>query len=123
MIDIELQSVKANPQALALYLEGMSALYRSRILEVVRAVGRPRMVKLGESQAVMAAQAAWSAGFNEALDVLLNFKELFLDIKEAPEALRMDFGGVDYAVKRGDITTEEADAIRSNTNTSTNRAA
>lgn len=123
MIDIELQSVKANPQALALYLEGMSALYRSRILEVVRAVGRPRMVKLGESQDVMAAQAAWSAGFNEALDVLLNFKELFLDIKEAPEALRMDFGGVDYAVKRGDITTEEADAIRSNTNTSTNRAA
>lgn len=123
MIDIELQSVKANPQALALYLEGMSALYRSRILEVVRAVGRPRMVKLGESQDVMAAQAAWSAGFNEALDVLLNFKELFLDIKEAPEALRMDFGGVDYAVKRGDITTEEADAIRSTTNTSTNRAA
>lgn len=55
--------------------------------------------------------AAQSIGFNYALDLLIYFREIVLDVakKEVP---KMDFGGIDKALRDGDLTKEEADAIR-----------
>jgi len=47
-----------------------------------------------------------------ALDQLLNFKEMFLDTAISYNLPVMDFGGLDEAVKKGDLTESEADAIR-----------
>ncbi len=113
MIAKEVALLKANPQFVSLYLEGMSALFRSRVFDVMRQIGRPIIIDKGKDVQVMANQAAWSAGFNEALDIMMNFKEMFIDEPDdTVKDLRMDFGGLDYAVKRGDITQKEADDLR-----------
>lgn len=112
MIEKELAVLRANPQFVSLYLEGMSALFRSGVFGALRLIGRPIILEKGKDVQCMATQAAWSSGFNDAIDVLMNFKEQFIDVEKRAEEPRMDFGGLDYALQRGDITKEEADAIR-----------
>jgi hypothetical protein len=113
MIEKELAVLRANPQFVSLYLEGMSALFRSGVFGALRLIGRPIILEKGKDVHCMATQAAWSSGFNDAIDMLMNFKEKFIDVENKAEEPRMDFGGLDYALQRGDISKEEADAIRS----------
>jgi hypothetical protein len=109
-----LAQVKSNPESLKLYLQGISLLYQSGVLEALRENGRvsmasPELPNYIEYQAQI---AAWSNGFNMALDQLLNFKEMFLDSSSPTMAPLMDFGGLDIAVKKGDLTENEANDIR-----------
>lgn len=89
----------------------MSALYNSRVLEALRERGR--VVNLG-GRAVheVALEAARSAGYNEALDDLVYFKERFIDTAIVLDQVPMDFSALANLVKSGVLTQEEADAIR-----------
>ncbi len=61
----------------------------------------------------MASQASYSAGYFQALDDLMNFRENILDAGQistkTPEA---DYGALQTLVDSGEITKEEADALR-----------
>jgi hypothetical protein len=109
-----LQRVIENPAFLSQYTQGMSMLYASGVFEALRENGRIGPVSPESPNYVeyQAAVANWSIGFNTALDQLLNFRELFLEVPEAGINPAMDFGGLDLAVEKGDLTKEEADAIR-----------
>lgn len=70
---------------------------------------------MGENQNVMAAQAAHSAGYNQALEDLLYFKDKFLEpvVQATPDL--PDYGGLQSAFNKGDLLEVELNAIRSNT--------
>ena len=105
---------KSDGEALKLYLQGVSLIYQSGVIEALRENGRVSMAspELPNYIDYQAQIAAWSNGFNMALDQLLNFKEMFLDTAISYNLPVMDFGGLDEAVKKGDLTETEADAIR-----------
>lgn len=94
-----------------MYLQGMSLLYKSGILEFLRDKARPVVLR-GDSTEKAALQAARSAGYFECLEDLYNFRELYLDTPSVEEALSMDYGALDLAVVKGDLTKEEADELK-----------
>jgi hypothetical protein len=100
--------------SLELYLQGMSLLHRSGVLGILRENGRVFPVS-PDSENYLAYQSAvanWSVGFHSALDQLMNFGEALTYVeKETPLA---DFGGISRAVNQGNLTKEEADAVRAN---------
>lgn len=106
----ELREIKGDKQAEAVYIDGLHKLMGSGVLNVLRALGRPTRYNLGKDEHAMASEASWSAGWNDCLDALLHFKELYLE--DAPEIKTEapDFGAVDMARSRGDLTEEEANA-------------
>lgn len=109
----ELQRVINNPDALVLYNEAMSLLFQTGIFDYLRWIARPQMLGSGSDVQAMAAQAARSSGFNEALDLLLNFKEVLeAAIPTAPPSVVPDYGGGQAAVEAGLLTKEELDAAR-----------
>lgn len=114
MIQKELDRLIGNQNAIAALRTGVSALFSAGILDAIRMLGRPRRIKEGENQTVMASEAAWSSGWNDCLDTLLYFEEMYLAPDKTVPDVRMDFGALDRAVAEGNITKEEADAIRSN---------
>lgn len=112
----ELKRLLDNPDFVALYNDGMSMLFRSGIFNYLRWFGRPRMIDMGANPNIMATQAARSAGFNEALDLLLYFKELATPSQEDIRSKVVpDYGGGDFAKEHGFLTDEELNAVRSGT--------
>ena len=114
MTSKSLKAIKENSAFAALYTEGMSALYRSGIFEFLRENGRipPISPETPNYTEYTAALANWSVGYNTALDLLLNFRDLLEDTVDVNKA-QADFGATDRALNNGDLTEEEADAIRS----------
>ena len=95
------------------YTRGMSLLLQSRVFELLRENGRifpvsPDAPNYLEYQASI---ANWSIGYNTALDHLLGFRDL-LDAAIPEQKPLADFGAMDKTVKEGNLTKEEADAIR-----------
>lgn len=107
----EIAELKGDERAYELYVEGMAKLRASGYLNALRAIARPVRIERGKDVNAMASEASWSAGFNDCLDSLQHFKELYLgdSIEIKPQVA--DFGAIDLAVLRGDMTEEEA-AIR-----------
>jgi hypothetical protein len=107
----ELRELKGDSQSEALYLEGRNKLVNSGVFNALRALGRPTRYEGGKDVQQMASEAAWSSGWNDCLDSLLHFYEFYLP-PEAPSLgdTQADFGALDLAVERGDLTKEEADA-------------
>lgn len=111
MFEKEIALLVNNEETLPLYLEGMSALHRSGVFAFIRSFGRVyRTPKASIDE--MALDGAYAAGFQDALDLLFNFKEKVLDPKPTLSGLRPDYGGLNLALKRGDLTEEEAHGIR-----------
>lgn len=113
MNSIIFNRIKENPSFLSLYTQGMSFIHQSGLLEVLRDLGRVPVIpnnspNYEEQQKYLAAQ---SIGFNNAIDCFMYFREMFLDETKRTAPL-MDFGSLDKAVEQGDLTKEEADAIR-----------
>lgn len=106
----ELVALRENRDTVKMYLDGMSLLQQSGIFSVLRKEGQC-FFAASETPEAVGLRGAWSAGFNEALDTLFNFKEIFLDVHKAAMP-RMDFGSLSRALDNEDITKEEADAIR-----------
>lgn len=106
----DLEYLKQDPQFIRNYTIGMKHLQQSGIFPVLRQLG---MVKYPPSATPdqVALIGARSAGFQDCIEVLFNFLEEH--IKERPTGgARMDFGSLDYAVKHGYITENEANGIR-----------
>lgn len=107
----ELDRIKGNPNAVSAYRTGMSALFQGGIIDVLRVLGRPRPHKGGVE--AMALEGARSSGWNDCLEALLYFEELYLESVEAGGIpVKMEFGSIESALKSGDLTEGEADAIR-----------
>ena len=96
------------------YTNGMSYLFQSGIFDFLKDKARPRIINDGSDANSMAAQAARSAGYFEALEDLFYFRELYLEQGQAAEQVPMEFGGLDKAVNLGDLEELEKDAIRRN---------
>jgi hypothetical protein len=96
-------------------VEIQSNLRDSRIYELLREVGRAKDIHPATPNylEVQAMQTAWSAGYNDCLDHIMMFREKFLEVDLERETPKMSFGGLDHALFKGDLTQEEADAIRS----------
>jgi len=108
-----LKRLKENEAFLSLYSQGMSLLYQSGVFDFLRDNGRVVQVspELPNYVDYQAGIANWSAGYQAAIDHILYFKELFLEPlkREIPE---MTFGSYENALNKGDLTEEEADAIK-----------
>lgn len=112
-VEKELNLLKDNSLTIPLYLEGMSALYRSGVFSFLRAHGRV-ILSPKDTQESVALNGAYAAGYQDALDLLFTFKERLLDIKTQTPTLTPDFGGSNNAVTRGDLTKEEAYGLKRN---------
>lgn len=106
----ELLELKGDEQAYNLYVEGMAKLRASGYLNALRAIGRPTRHNQGKDPNQMASEASWSSGFNDCLDSLQHFKELYLEDSKPSAAQTLEFGAVNNALLKGDLTEEEAHA-------------
>lgn len=113
MLQAELQRLKNSSTFISDYAEFKNALVRSGVLNVMRLLGQPNLIFDGKDANALAAQAARSVGWNGAINTLLNFETLLEALDTNKGSLDMDFGGLERAVKSGDLLPGEADAIRS----------
>lgn len=106
----DLEALKQDPQFIRNYTIGMKHLQQSGIFQVLRQLGG---VTFRPSSSIdeVALLGAKSVGFQECIDTLFNFLELYITEKPTG-AVRMDFGSLDYAVKNGFISEIEANGIR-----------
>jgi len=117
----KLENLRNSGALLGMYNQAMIGLRDSGVLEILRERGRVFAVPVGSPNYVdvQAASANQSIGYNQALDDLYFFRETFLEPQTEAKA-RADFGALDRAVARGDMTQGEADALRHNTTIPTN---
>lgn len=110
----ELRELQGDAQAKEIYIEGRNKLVASGVFNALRALGRPQRYDFGKDINQMASEASWSSGWNDCLDSLLHFNEYYLPDEEAVaennQQQAPDFGAIDLAVSRGDLTEEEANA-------------
>lgn len=107
-----LDGLRKSETTLSRYLNGMQGLMDSGVFNFVRLLGVVEIhPKMTVDEAALA--GARSKGFNECLDILFNFKELFLDVPEETGTPEPTFGSLERALELGDITQEEYDAIKS----------
>lgn len=103
----ELNRIREDSGVVTQLESAIDLLRRNRIIEFLRIIGRPSREKNSLPE-FLAAEAAYSAGWYDCLDALLNFKELFLvgnnELTRMPEA---DYGGRRMLLERGDITEKE----------------
>lgn len=107
---------KKSPEVFDSFLQALSTLYNTGVYEFLRESGRVRPVaQNGPNYSEMqAAQYNWSLGFQHCLDQLFYFKEIYLTPPDMTKRTEPDYGSIDEAVEAGDLTKEEADALRNN---------
>lgn len=106
----DLEALKQDPNFIRNYTIGMKHLQQSGLFPVLRQLG---MVEYPPSASPdqVALIGARSAGFQDCINTLFNFLENHITQKPTG-AVRMDFGSLDYALKNGLISEEEAHGIR-----------
>lgn len=84
-------------------------LSKSKVFDILRRVGVPRILKDGSDVNVMATQAAYSAGYQRAVNDMEFFEQTFNPEfqTQAAKALTPDFGGKEAALASGAITKED----------------
>lgn len=107
----DLEALKNNSEFVRNYTIGMSHLQQSGIFNVLRQLGA---VSFGPANTIeqVALLGARSNGFQECIDTLFNFLELYIDTRKDNTEVRMDFGGLNYALEKGYLTEVEANAIK-----------
>lgn len=107
----DLEYLKQDPQFIRNYTIGMKHLQQSGIFPVLRQLG---MVDYPPSATPdqVALIGARSAGFQDCITVLFEFLERHITEKPDGSKIRMDFGSLDFAVKNGFISENEANGIR-----------
>jgi len=108
-----LLKIRQNLEASVSIETAVSMLYRAGVFEFLRERAAPSVIDDGESVNKSATTAHFSAGFNACLTELLNFREIYLTVDpHSPVRANIDFGAIEQAIKNGDLTEEEAHAIR-----------
>lgn len=110
-----LEFIRKNTAFLPVYLQAMSLLNETLVLDYLVEQGKPKPIYPGGDSFVdlQVAEYNKSIGYNQCLYDLINFKERFLEVVVAQNA-PMDFGAVARLEEQQDLTKEEADAIRRN---------
>lgn len=114
MLSKRLEFIKENPALLANYSQALSLLMQSGVIDVLREVGRVRFIPVDTPNysQVLANEMQYSLGFNDALSNLEFFVERYINPTYEGKQTVLDFGAIDRALESGDLTKEEADAIR-----------
>jgi hypothetical protein len=118
MLDKTLEVIIKNPQFLSQHLTIVENLTYSGLLDYLRTAGLARLRLPYKDAVEMSLNAARVQGWQECLDTIITFRDQIYkpEIEDKPsQTPRSDFGSLDKAVDRGDLTREEADAIRLNT--------
>lgn len=114
MIPKSLERLRQNASIVPIVDTAVGTLIQSGVMTFLREKAAPVIIDGGESINKAAILAAMSAGYNACLDDLLNFKERFIVEREVVTSSAPDYGATEAIVERGDLTKEEADAIRAN---------
>lgn len=116
MIDILLKRLVASQSTPDSALAIANQLITSGIGEFVRAKGNQILTKQTSTVEEAALLGARAAGWQECLDLILNFNELVIRPTVVQEYVpRADFGSLEKSLAIGDLTKEEVDAIRRDT--------
>jgi len=108
-----LKELQTNSHRLLQYSQGLELLRQSGVLELLKLIYRPKIILHGNSQQEsMAISGAYSAGAMDGFLLLENFRELYLETIQTHSQPSVSFNSVEYAVSKGTLTKEEADAIR-----------
>lgn len=114
MLDKELARIKENTTALGNVEAALQVLEDNRVIYFLRAFGRPHR-KNGQSTEDAALEGLWSSGWQDCLDTLINFREIFIDEKQVFENVKADYGALDKMLANNEITKEEYEYLRSPT--------
>lgn len=103
---LDIEKIRTNPTILLNFQNAVQTLRENLVTYVIRALGRP--VRDHKSTPdFLASEAAYSAGWNDCLDTLLNFEETVLRKTPTQHKLSADYGARRTLLERGDITLEE----------------
>ncbi len=94
--------------------QALGLLHSTRLFNFLYSVGAPHPSS-GTDIHATAYQAAFSAGYTQAINDLIDFRETFLSQDLAPVKPPMKFGSLDIAEENNWLTKEEIDAIRTGT--------
>lgn len=103
----ELDKFKKAPEGLVNYSTGRDFLRKSGIFALLRQFARPFSPDNGANPYIAARAAAYSEGYNAALDDLLYFEEKYLTLSGSSKGVVADFGGLALALKKGDLTEKD----------------
>lgn len=105
-----LERIKQSEASLVLLQQGLDALKQSGVIELLKSTAVVA-VKPGSTVTTFAFEAAEIAGFNRAITELLNFKELFI-VPRSPQSMPpQSYGGMDAALKKGDLLPSDITAL------------
>lgn len=105
---------KDSKEAFDNFLRAMSTLHSSGVLEFLRERGQVRATSESSTNyvAAQAAKANFSLGYNQALNELVYFRELFLNTPDMSTQAPIDFGAMNRVLENGDLEPEEIEALR-----------
>lgn len=83
--------------------EAIRLLHRSGVYDILRWYGIPIVIDQGKEPAVMAGQAHYAAGYQDALDHIQYFEELFGKRVRIESLDPPDFGGTKEALRAGHL--------------------
>lgn len=98
-----------NPEFVTQYETLRSILLRSGFINFLRVFNRPFSTDGGTDVQRAAAQAHFCAGYNQALDDIMYFKELHMAEVVSGKEVPINFGAIGIALAKGDITKEDLD--------------
>lgn len=94
------------------YKEGVQLLKESGFIELLRKFGYPDMIDQGNNPHAMAAQAARSHGFQNAVSHLEYFLELYAFNNKKSEVVNPTFGAEDIVLKEKYMSKEDINKLK-----------
>lgn len=107
--DLEFKRIKASATFPSFYTDLLSALHNTGLINFLRKGAVPHLIYNQEAGALECARAA---GYNEALDDILYFREKYLEEQKPATRKAPDYGGMSVLEEEGRLTVEELNAIR-----------
>lgn len=114
---VELKNFKDNVKAVKYYVEAKKLLMDSGLVNLLRIFSRPYTRDGGRDQNAAAYKAAYTEGYNDALDDLIYFQEKYLVQDLTKKDVHLDFGSKKLAVdKHKDMTLAEYNKVTGRAN-------
>ena len=97
-----------DPEKMEMYRDALALLQHSGMIDLLTWMGMPKVIAAGSDVQMMATQAAWSNGWQSAVENLVTFESTYRKLVEKPEpAPEPTYGSKDEAVLRGLMSAEE----------------
>jgi hypothetical protein len=105
--EIELKAFKNSPTALNMYIEGKELIKKCGLINMLRVFARPFTFDRGSNVNSAAYSAAFTEGYNKALDDLMYFEDMYLKEELGKKKITATFGALGLAIKKGDLKPGE----------------